>query len=281
MRVKLSSIVALLCIFLSIPFYHICRGNIMDNPKPEVETIDTYPEPEWAKVFFLGYDAFAADFLFTKAQYYFGSHYVTDKTYPFMEQMVEVIMALNPKLKFVIFFGEAVISSMGTPEAIDSAARLLDIGQKLYPEDYEFVFRKGYNYFFYLRDMERAYPLMLKGAKMKGAPKNLFWLVTKVATRGGGYRLGYAYTAEMYQAAKDKHMKMHFETRLKLFGDLITLTDISKRYHSEQGEWPGRDLKELLEKGYINEIPSEPYGGKYFFDSERQIVVTNSDLHKK
>ncbi|HRZ79452.1 MAG TPA: hypothetical protein P5044_05560, partial [bacterium] len=130
---KISTVIAILLIVLLIwPFIHV-RKHLIKHDKPLIETIQAYPEPDFAKVMFLGLNAFAADLLFTKAQYYYGSHYVTDNTYPLLEQMTKVILALNPDLKFIILFAEAAISSMRTPEAIESANSLLKLGHEIYP----------------------------------------------------------------------------------------------------------------------------------------------------
>ena len=181
-RRKLVTVVSVVLIVFAVPVLLWSRSYLIEHPKPVVETIAAYPRPEFARVMSLGYDAMAADFLFIKAAYYFGSHYITDRTYPLLGRMIEVIARLNPNLKIAILFGDAAISSMATPAAIEEANRLLDLGHELFPEDYEFVFRKGMNYYMYLNDMEKAYPYLYRGARMKGAPPKIYWLVTKAMT---------------------------------------------------------------------------------------------------
>ncbi|HPA56788.1 MAG TPA: hypothetical protein PLT70_05100 [bacterium] len=274
---KLSTLIAFLLLLAVIyPFYHV-RKHLMENDKPLVETIEAYPEPDFAKVMFLGLNAFTADLLFTRSQYYYGSHYVTDRTYPLLEQMTKVIMALNPDLKFVIRFAEAAISSMRTPEAIESANSLLRLGAELYPDDYEFVFNQGYNYYIYLGEMEKAYPLMYKGARMEGAPERLFWMVSRVTTMGGGYRLGYEYTKEKLSQTKDKNMKDQLEKELKHFENLIYLTEAVDKYIQEYQKSPDNDLTELIKKKIVKNIPADVFGGKYFFDDKDGKVKTTTD----
>ena len=208
---KISTLIAVILILATIlPFYFV-RRHLIENERPKVETIAAYPKPDVAKIMFLGLNAFAADLLFARSQYYYGSHYVTDRTYPLLEQMVRVVLALNPSLEYAIPFGEAAISSMRTPDAIESANSLLRLGHELYPDDYYYVFNQGYNYFVYLGDMEKAYPLMYQGASMKSAPSKVIWLVNHVATMGGGYRLGYEYTKDRLEKTKDKNMRDQFE----------------------------------------------------------------------
>lgn len=274
---KISTVIALLLIVMLIwPFINV-RKHLIEHEKPLIETIQAYPEPDFAKVMFLGLNAFAADLLFTKAQYYYGSHYVTDRTYPLLEQMVKVIMVLNPDLKFVIFFADAAISSMRTPEAIESANSILKLGHKLHPDDYSFVFNQGYNYFVYLGDMEKAYPLMYEGSRMKDAPERLFWMVSRAALAGGGYRLGYEYTKEKLKNTKDKNMIDHFNNELKQYANLITLSDAVEKYYKETGKQPGRDLKDLIRSKILTSIPEDVFGGSYYFDEKDRKVKTTSD----
>ncbi|MBO4711905.1 hypothetical protein J5681_08335 [bacterium] len=273
---KTSTLVAVILILVTLlPFYFV-RKHLIENEKPKVETIDAYPEPDFAKIMFLGLNAFAADLLFARSQYYYGSHYVTDRTYPLLEQMVRVVLALNPSLEYAIPFGEAAISSMRTTDAVESANSLLQLGHELYPDDYYYVFNQGYNYFVYLGDMEKAYPLMYEGASMKNAPSKVIWLVNHVATMGGGYRLGYEYTKDRLEKTKDKNMRDQFEKELRHFANLLTLTEAAEEYYKKYKTSPDKELKELVKSNLIKEIPEDVYGGEYYYDEEARIVKTTT-----
>lgn len=274
---KISTVIAVLLIVLLIwPFIHV-RKHLIKYDKPLVETIQAYPEPDFAKVMFLGLNAFAADLLFTKAQYYYGSHYIKDRTYHLLEQMVKVIMALNPDLKFIITFGDAAISSMRTPEAIESANSILKLGHELHPDDYSFVFNQGYNYFVYLGEMEKAYPLMYEGSRMSGAPERLFWMVSRVTMAGGGYMLGYEYTKEKLKNAKDKNMIDQFNKELTQYSNLIVLSEAVEKYYNITGKAPDKEMKELLKMKIITSIPEDLFGGVYYFDEKDRKVKSSSN----
>lgn len=278
---KISTLVALILIFATLlPFYFV-RKHLIENEKPKVETIAAYPEPDFAKIMFLGLNAFTADLLFARSQYYYGSHYVTDRTYPLLEQMVRVVLALNPSLEYVIAFGDAAISSMRTEHAIESANSLLRLGHELYPDDYYYVFNQGYNYFIYLNDMEKAYPLMYQGASMKNAPQKVIWLVNHVATMGGGYRLGYEYTKDRLEKTKDKNMRDQFEKELRHFANLLFLSEAAEEYYKKYKKSPDRELKELVSSQLIEKIPEDVYGGEYYYDEGDRIVktTTQGDRH--
>ena len=278
---KISTLVAVILILATLlPFYFV-RKHLIENERPKVETIAAYPEPDFAKIMFLGLNAFAADLLFARSQYYYGSHYVTDRTYPLLEQMVRVVLSLNPSLEYAIAFGEAAISSMRTESAIESANSLLRLGHELYPDDYYYVFNQGYNYFIYLNDMEKAYPLMYQGASMKNAPQKVIWLVNHVATMGGGYRLGYEYTKDRLEKTKDKNMRDQFEKELRHFANLLTLTEAAEEYYKRYKTSPDKELKELVRSNLIKEIPEDVYGGEYYYDEEVRIVktTTQGDRH--
>ena len=273
---KLSTIIAVVLILATIAPFYFVRKHLIENEKPKVETIAAYPKPDVAKIMFLGLNAFAADLLFARSQYYYGSHYVTDRTYALLEQMIRVIMALNPSLEYAIPFGEAAISSMRTADAIESANSLLRLGHELYPDDYYYVFNQGYNYFIYLNDMERAYPLMYEAVSMKGAPSKVIWLVNHIATMGGGYRLGYEYTKDRLEKTKDKNMRDQFEKELQHFANLIVLSEAAEEYYKKYGKSPDKELKDLVKSKLVSEIPEDVYGGEYYYDEEARIVKTTS-----
>ncbi|MBP5407410.1 hypothetical protein J6Z19_09775 [bacterium] len=274
---KISTLIAVILILATLfPFYFV-RKHLIENERPKVETIAAYPEPDFAKIMFMGMNAFAADLIFARSQYYYGSHYVTDRTYNLLEQMIRVIMALNPSLDYAIPFGEAAISSMRTESAIESANSLLRLGHELYPNDYYYVFNQGYNYYIYLNDMEKAYPLMYEAANMKGAPSKIIWLVNHVATMGGGYRLGYEYTKERLEKAKDKYMRDQFEKELHHFANLLNLSDAAEEYYKRFGKSPDKELTELVRTKIVSEIPKGVYGGEYYYDEKDRIVKTTSE----
>lgn len=274
---KISTLIAVILILATIlPFYFV-RKHLIENERPKVETIAAYPEPDFAKIMFMGLNAFAADLLFARSQYYYGSHYVTDGTYLLLEQMIRVIMALNPSLDYAIPFGEAAISSMRTEDAIESANSLLRLGHELYPDDYYYVFNQGYNYFIYLNDMARAYPLMYEAVSMKSAPQRIIWLVNHIATMGGGYRLGYEYTKARLETAKDKYMRDQFEKELQHFSNLLALSEAAEEYYKRYGKSPDKELQELVRTKIVSEIPKEVFGGEYYYDEEDRIVKTTSE----
>ncbi len=273
---KISTLAAVILILATLlPFYFV-RKHLIENEKPKVETIAAYPKPEVAKIMFLGLNAFAADLLFARSQYYYGSHYVTDRTYPLLEHMVRVVSALNPSLEYPIFFGEAAISSMRTEDAIESANSLLRLGHELFPDDYYYVFNQGYNYYVYLGDMARAYPLMYEAVNMKNAPSKVIWLVNHIATMGGGYRLGYEYTKDRLEKTKDKNMRDQFEKELQHFSNLLALSEAAEEYYKRYGKSPDKELKELVKSNLIKEIPADIYGGEYYYDEEDRIVKTTT-----
>ncbi len=273
---KISTLIAVILILATIlPFYFV-RKHLIENERPKVETIAAYPEPDFAKIMFMGLNAFAADLLFARSQYYYGSHYVTDGTYMLLEQMIRVILALNPSLEYAIPFGEAAISSMRTESAIESANSLLRLGHELYPDDYYYVFNQGYNYYIYLGDMERAYPLMYEAVSMKSAPSRVIWLVNHIATMGGGYRLGYEYTKARLETAKDKYMRDQFEKELRHFSNLLTLSEAAEEYYKKYKTSPDKELKDLVKSKLIKEIPEDVYGGEYYYDEGDRIVKTTS-----
>ncbi len=276
-----TEIISILIFLITLSPFLFSRRFILENPKPDVETIARYPKPEYAKILSLGYDALLADFLFAKAQYYFGRHYVTDKTYHLLADMIKVIMALNPSLDYPIKFADSAITSMGGEESLKLANELLKTGEELFPDDYYFVFQQGFNYYFYLKDYKKAYPYMYKAANMESAPEHLYWLVSKIMTKGGGYRLGYEYTKMKYEQAVDKHMKDFLYNRLQSFKNLYDLTRTAQRYTKEKGRPPDRELRKLVSEGYISELPEEPYEGSYYYDKKDGKVKTTSEMYEK
>ncbi|MBP5434798.1 hypothetical protein J6Z39_03150 [bacterium] len=275
-KTKTTLIALITAVIQILPFYYV-RKHLIENERPKVETIDSYPEPDFAKIMYLGMNAFAADLLFARAQYYYGSHYITDKQYKLLAQMIRVIMALNPKLLYAIPFAETAIASMGTYDSVEEANSLLQLGHELEPNSYYYIFDQGFNYFLYLNDMEKAYPYMYRSLSFPDTPKGLLWLVNHVATMGGGYRLGYEHTKAKLETTKDPNMREQLEKDLENFANLYNLTLAADEYYKKFNKSPDKELNELVSSGLIKEIPADIFGGAYYYDSDSRLVKSTSE----
>ncbi|HNW83855.1 MAG TPA: hypothetical protein PKG52_13285, partial [bacterium] len=107
--------------------------------------------------------------------------------------------------------------------------------------------------------------------------ERLFWLVSRVATAGGGYKLGYEYTKEKLKNAKDKNMIDQLEKELLHYENLISLSDAAEKYTQQTGKSPDKEMTELVKSGFLKSIPEDVFGGQYFFDEKDRKVKTTTE----
>ena len=66
--------------------------------------------------------------------------------------------------------------------------------------------------------------------------------------------------------------------RTKLFADLTTISRAIQIFSAEKGRYP-KDLQEMVDEGYLQSYPKEPYGGEYIYDAATGKV--KSSTHPK
>ena len=146
-----------------------------------------------------------------------------------------------------------------------------------YVEDWRLPFFIGFNYFYFMDDKVKGARYLKKAADMEGAPYYLKLLVPRLYAQSGKYQLAVIETAQELKRAKNEVLKKQLEKRLKA---LIALRDLNfalERYRKVYGRCPA-SLRELVERGFISEIPQDPYGGEFFIDKKSCTVWTTSNL---
>lgn len=63
------------------------------------------PSGKFLKPLALGYDQVVADLLWMKTISYFGGHFMSDKQYPWLAHMLNLIIDLDPRFDFPYYFG--------------------------------------------------------------------------------------------------------------------------------------------------------------------------------
>ena len=63
--------------------------------------------------------------------------------------------------------------------------------------------------------------------------------------------------------------------RTRLFSDLQTISRAIQVFSAEKGRYP-KDLQELVDTGYLQKYPHEPFGGKYLYDATTGKVKSST-----
>ena len=126
----------------------------------------------------LGFESIAADLYWLRAIQYFGGKRLEEenKDFDLLEPLLNVTTDLDPHLKIVYRYGAVFLSEpfprgQGEPR---KGVRLVQKGIANNPDLWRFYIDKGFIYYWYLDDPQKAAEIFMEGSEIEGAP---YWMV--------------------------------------------------------------------------------------------------------
>lgn len=231
-----------------------------------IEGLRFLPRGEYLKPALLGYQHVAADVLWLRAVQVLGERKVTSADYEWLAHALDVITTLDPHYAYAYQVGVIVLTELA--QRVDLSNRLLEKGLEANPTVWQIPFYLGYNHFFYLQEYSRAADYMSRASRLPGRPAYLPFLATRLYAEAGTPDTALDFLAAMWHQTEDAHSKEALETRMKevrIERDLRILEEAVARYTEREGRRP-RQLEELVQRGVLQAIPPEPFGGVYRLD---------------
>ncbi len=224
------------------------------------------PDIRYLRLISLRYDNALADALWFRAISYFGEHYRTDRLYPWLAQICELVTDLDPRAEHVYRFAGVILPwEAGQP---DAGIALLEKGLRALPSSWRLHFYAGFNWFFFKNDLERAIPHLHRASELPGAHPLVSRLAALLYAAQYGRDAARVFLEELRANAESAEVRAIVGQRLKelqVTEDIEMLSDAIARYRERFGANPA-SLGELVRRGILAEIPPEPFGGQYLYD---------------
>jgi len=233
---------------------------------------------EALKKVLLGFESLAADIYWLRTVQYFGGQrlHSTAKNFELLSPLLNITTTLNPRLEIAYTYGATFLAEpwpRGAADPLD-ALRLIDKGIENNPDHWRFYLDKGFIYFWYLQDYEKAAQIFLEGSKLPGAP---FWMVTtagRTLTRGGDRDMARELWKILHDTAQNEQMRynavIHLQ-QLDALDEMDVLTETALAFKERSGSFP-ESWDALIESGYLDGVPQDPSGTPYLLNSRRERV---------
>lgn len=226
----------------------------------------------------VGFENLAADIYWLRAVQYFGGkrQEVENKNYALLAPLLWITVKLDPHFKIAYTYGATFLSEpfpLGAGLPL-KGIELIDDGIKTHPDHWRFYLDKGFIYFWYLRDYEKAAQVFLEGSKLEGAP---YWMVTTAAralTRGGERETARALWKIQRDTAETEQQKENANThlmQLDALDQIDVLKKLIERYQQTTGHYPA-EWQELVDARLLRAVPRDPVGEPYVLDPETHEV---------
>ncbi|GMR24055.1 MAG: hypothetical protein BMS9Abin37_2544 [Acidobacteriota bacterium] len=231
----------------------------------------------------LGFDNVAADLYWLRTVQYFGGKRLdaTNKDYRLLAPLLNITVELDPNFKIAYsygatFFSEPFPTGAGQPL---KGIEIIDKGIANHPEYWRFYLDKGFIYFWFLNDYEKAAEVFLEGSKLPGAPYWMLTTATSTLTRGGDRETARNLWHMIYQSAETSQQKDNATIHLKqldALDEMDRLRRVIEAFHQRAGRYPSR-WQELVDTGFLEKIPVDPAGTAYVLNPETHAVVLGRD----
>jgi hypothetical protein len=155
--------------------------------------------------------------------------------------------------------------------------RLLEKGVSFQLDDWSLAYYAGFQEFFFLHNYQKAAELLLVSAERPGAPKTfLASLAARLAYKGNKTAIAIDFLEKILDEDLDFQQRQEFQKRLSTLRIIVLLEKAVARYEEVNGK-KLVSLTALVDEGVVKSIPMDPYGGKFYLDSNGE-VKTSSDL---
>jgi hypothetical protein len=261
-----GTVLATSLMVLQIPLTHWV------NSKPKFHRLTYLPSGDYLRMASLGYRELAADLLWLQAIQVMGERKLSEEEGQWLYNAVDRITTLDPKFVRAYEAGShALCILVVMPE---KSNRLLEKGMQHNPQEWKLPFLLGINYYFELADDEKAAEAMAKAARLPGAPEGITRLAAKLFVSAKSPQQAVELLAKVYEETSDENIRKTLEIRLKeslVERDIQILEQTISRYQVNYSRRPER-LENLVEQGFLRELPKEPFGGHYLYEPSTGAV---------
>lgn len=164
------------------------------------------------------------------------------------------------------------------PLYLDLSLKLGEKGTNFLPERWDIPFFTGYNYLHYKKDRNMALHFLKLSCQRPRVPSYVPGLVGTLLYEKGDYNdMKKFYENLLKGSSYPEIFRKIFELELENINNLIILENALQNFLKSYGRIPF-SLDELVEKGFIDFIPQEPFGGKYYIDGREKRIKTTSEF---
>lgn len=217
----------------------------------------------------LGFENIVADIYWLRTVQYFGGKRLMEekKNYALLKPLLDITTELDPNFRIAFTYGATFLAEpfprgAGTPL---EAVALIDRGIEHHPDYWRFYLDKGFIYYWFLDDCEKAAEIFLEGSKIEGAPYWMMATASRTLAGCGERDMARTLWGILYETAETEQQRENAKThmmQIDALDEMDALRGVLKRYREASGRAP-RSWQELIAAGYLSREPLDPTGAPY------------------
>lgn len=246
--------------------------------KPYVEKLGYVPTGEVLKYLAADQKEFIAATMVMNVLFYYGG--LVDKSFnkldlpvdfPAMSRTLHAAVKLDPYNMDAYYFAQATL--VWDAQQVKLANELLEYGMHYRTWDFYLPFYAGFNYAYFLKDYAKAAHYYKLAGDISGSELSIS-LAGRYLYESGQSELAISYLTVMLQGVRNEAIKKTFTIRLQALKEGRRIELARDRYLKEKNHLPA-SIEELLRQGYLEGMPVDPYGGRFYFEPDGSVRSTS------
>ncbi len=231
------------------------------------------PRKEIVKVSSMEFGPLLSDYYLVKAAALYGGNksVLSPLEVKWVAKSLALSLALDPHYFEPYLFAGNVLPWYG---GVDQVIPLLKEGLKYRRDDWRIPFYLGFIYFYFKKDRIQGAHYLSQAARLPSAPSYLPLLATRLYSKAGRFSTAITYLQSLYRNTEDPKLKAIFQKRLKALTMMATLEKLAREYKRRYGRFPGAP-ENLVKVGLLRRVPSDPYGGRFYFKKDGTVWSTS------
>lgn len=279
---------------------HVFTNNAYKKENIKAEVKFNLPSPDILKAITLGYDHLIADILWLQLIQYIGASNDMSTVLPENFSLIDSIITLDPQFVDAYIFGAYALTDN---KEFDKAITILEKGIKNNPKEWYLPYQIGFLYYINKKNKLAAARYLSKAGDIEGAPSTPKRLAAMlVSNLASDLDIKIELWQSVYEKADKEKDKVNKEkaykklVEFKIEKDIQDLNEMVSNYNSknkvdERTVVPDnykktentltaeitstgklKEFNQLVEQKYLKEIPLDPLGRPYMFNSETQEI---------
>ena len=231
------------------------------------------------KLLSLEYDNLVADLIFSRTLSFHGgklhrNERSTPETWRIIVDRLGAASELDPRFVDPYYFAQSALTwEAGMPA---EANRLLDRGMRARSDDWEIPFFMGFNAFYFLHDNASGSSYLMEASRRPGSPRWIGLLAARLGSKSGATETAVVFLEQLAARTEDEATRAEIIKRAEAMRGILTIERAVGRYYAGFGTMP-TDLQALMDKGILDRLPGDPYGGRFYLNASGKVWTT-SDL---
>jgi tetratricopeptide (TPR) repeat protein len=267
--------VLLLAIFLIVVVGSMLPLTRIRDDRPVNARLGFYPPAPVIKALSGDHFQFLSQVISLQCLFYFGTLVEERGPEPDWKRIYQALYTstrLDPYNMDAYYFAQAVLT--WDAGMVRPAIELLEYGFSYRNWDWYLPFYISFDYAFFLKDYTKAAQYLKKAAELNPRAAWFSTLAARYYYEGGRTALALAYLKELIPTARNESIRKHLMIRAEALERILELEEAVSAYR-KRFQQPPESIEKLVEKGFIERIPEDPYGGSFYLDEQGKVRTTS------